>query len=152
MIFRHGTTKLPVSDLQVYIQQQLMLRPDTKIYIGIDSKATVETCAYALVIAFRYSNNGVHYIYNKEYTAGPHSKWERLMNEIERLMNFTSWFKDNVPYTIHAVDVDVNECKQHYSNRLHAIAVGWGHSLGVKVITKPHEVIASKAADYIVNH
>jgi predicted RNase H-related nuclease YkuK (DUF458 family) len=120
--------------------------------VGIDSKTNATTCTYALVIAFRYGNNGVHYIYNKRHDIVPVNKWHRLMNEIEHVMNFVSWFKYSLPFTIYAVDMDVNEDKQHFSNRLHAIAIGWGASLGVNVITKPYEVVASRAADYLINH
>ena len=155
MIFRtrqrSGFNK-PIPDLAGYIQQQLIDRPDTKIYLGIDSKVSADHCTYILVIAFRYGSNGVHYIFSKEQTEMPNTKWQRLMNEIERLMNFVSWFKDNLPYTIYAVDVDVNADERHFSNKLHSLATGWGHSLGVNVITKPEEVVASRAADWLLNH
>ena len=151
MIFRTTKNK-PIADIGSYIQQQLSDRPDTKIYLGIDSKAYADHCSYVLVIAFRYGSNGVHYIFSKETTEMPNTKWQRLMNEIERLMNFVSWFKDNLPYTIYAVDVDVKANKQYFSNKLYTLATGWGHSLGVQVITKPEEVVASKAADWVLNH
>jgi predicted RNase H-related nuclease YkuK (DUF458 family) len=151
MIFRHGTTSKPIASVSTYVLEQLALRPDTKIYIGIDSKVRGDTCRYALVIAFRYGNNGVHYIFNKDITTPPATKWQRLMEEIERLMNFVSWFKDHIPVEIYAVDIDVNSDERFYSYKLHALATGWASSLGVRVITKPDLVVASRAADYLVN-
>lgn len=151
MVFRHGTTRKPIPSLSNYVMDQIVYRPDTKIYIGIDSKVRGDECRYALVIAFRYGNNGVHYIYNKDVTAKPTTKWQRLMAEIERLMNFVSWFKEHIPVEIYAVDIDVNADERFYSHKLHALATGWASSLGVRVITKPDLVIASRAADYLVN-
>jgi len=79
------------------------------------------------------------------------TKWERLMGEIERTMTFATWFVENSPVKLFAIDFDLNQDKKYYSNKLINLATGWGGSLGVTVYTKPDEVVASKAADHLTN-
>jgi predicted RNase H-related nuclease YkuK (DUF458 family) len=73
------------------------------------------------------------------------------MGEVERIMNFATWFTENSPVRLHAIDFDLNQNKQYYSNKLLNLATGWGGSLGIPVYTKPDEVVASKAADHLTN-
>jgi predicted RNase H-related nuclease YkuK (DUF458 family) len=135
-----------------YTLDQINDNPDTLIYIGGDSKLRSNgTIIYYIVIAYRYGRRGVHYVYNKEVVDRKMNKLDRLMGEIERIMMFATWFSENSPIRLHAIDFDINQDKRYYSNRLLNLAVGWGGSLGVPVYTKPDEVVASKAADYLIN-
>ena len=135
-----------------YTLKQIQDNPDTKVYIGGDSKLKSDgTIVYYTVVAYRYGSRGVHYVYHKEVVTRKLTKWERLMGEIERIMTFVTWFTENSPIRLHAIDFDLNQDKKYYSNKLVTLATGWGTSLGIQVFTKPDEVVASKAADYLTN-
>lgn len=135
-----------------YTLNQIQNNPDTKVYVGGDSKLKSNgTIVYYTVVAYRYGSRGVHYVYNKEIVERKMTKWERLMGEIERIMNFATWFLENSPVKLHAIDFDLNQDKKYFSNRLVNLATGWGGSLGVTIYTKPDEVVASKAADHLTN-
>ena len=134
-----------------YTLKQIQNNPDTKIYVGGDSKKKGGSITYYTVVAYRYGTRGVHYVYNKEVVTHKLNKWERVMGEVERIMSFATWFTENSPVRLHAIDFDLNQDKKHYSNKLLTIATGWGGSLGIPVYTKPDEVVASKAADHLTN-
>jgi len=135
-----------------YTLKQIQDNPDTKVYIGGDSKLKGDgTIVYYTVVAYRLGTRGVHYVYNKDVVTRKLTKWERLMGEIERIMTFATWFLENSPVKLHAIDFDLNQDKRYYSNKLVNLATGWGGSLGVTVYTKPDEVVASKAADHLTN-
>lgn len=149
-IFR--TTKgKPISILS-YTLEQAKNNPDVKIYVGGDSKLKSNgNVVYYTVVAFRYGSRGVHYVYNKDTITYKMNKWERLMGEIERIISFATWFTENSPIRLYAIDFDLNQDKRYYSNKLVNLATGWGGSLGIPVYTKPDEVVASKAADHLTN-
>jgi predicted RNase H-related nuclease YkuK (DUF458 family) len=133
--------------------EQIKTNPDVKIYIGGDSKLKSNgSIVYYTVVAYRYGGRGVHYVFNKEVVEHKMTKWDRLMGEIERIMTFATWFTENSPVKLYAIDFDLNQDKRYYSNKLVNIAIGWGGSLGVPVYTKPDEVVASKAADHLTNN
>lgn len=140
-----------ITDIIDYSLNVVKENPDAKIYIGGDSKRVNRKTCYVIVVAFRFGNKGVHYVYHKEVKPTPKTKWDRLLTEIELVINFAQWFMDNTPLRVHAIDLDLNQDEKYYSNKLHSIGKGWGESLGVPVYTKPDEVVASKAADHIVN-
>jgi predicted RNase H-related nuclease YkuK (DUF458 family) len=149
-IFRKSNGK--AIDILSYTLKQVTQHPDIKIYVGGDSKLRGDgTIVYYTVVAYRYGSRGVHYVYHKEVVTRKLTKWERLMGEIERIMTFVTWFTENSPIRLHAIDFDLNQDKQYYSNKLVNLATGWGSSLGIQVFTKPDEVVASKAADYLTN-
>ena len=149
-VFRTSSGK--AVEILSYTLNQIKENPDTKVYIGGDSKLKSDgTIVYYTVVAFRYGSRGVHYVYNKDVVTRKLTKWERLMGEIERIMNFATWFLENSPVKLHAIDFDLNQDKKYYSNKLVNLATGWGGSLGVTVYTKPDEVVASKAADHLTN-
>jgi predicted RNase H-related nuclease YkuK (DUF458 family) len=135
-----------------YTLKQIQANPDTKVYVGGDSKLKSNgTIVYYTVVAYRLGSRGVHYVYNKDVVNYKMTKWERLMGEIERTMTFATWFVENSPVKLFAIDFDLNQDKKYYSNKLINLATGWGGSLGVTVYTKPDEVVASKAADHLTN-
>ena len=149
-LFRTCSGK-PVEILS-YTLKQIKENPDTKVYIGGDSKLKSDgTIVYYTVVAYRLGTRGVHYVYNKDIVTRKLTKWERLMGEIERIMTFATWFLENSPVKLHAIDFDLNQDKKYYSNKLVNLATGWGGSLGVTIYTKPDEVVASKAADHLTN-
>jgi predicted RNase H-related nuclease YkuK (DUF458 family) len=149
-VFRTSSGK--AVEILSYTLNQIKEHSDTKVYIGGDSKLKSNgTIVYYTVVAFRYGSRGVHYVYNKEVVTRKLTKWERLMGEIERIMTFATWFVDNSPVKLFAIDFDLNQDKKYYSNKLVNLATGWGGSLGVTVYTKPDEVVASKAADHLTN-
>ena len=149
-IFRKTNGK--AIDILSYTLKQVQKYPDLKIYVGGDSKLRGDgTIVYYTVVAYRYGSRGVHYVYNKEVVTQKLDRFNRLMGEVERIMTFATWFSENSPIRLHAIDFDLNQNTRYYSNKLVNLATGWGSSLGIQVRTKPDEVVASKAADYLTN-
>lgn len=140
----------PISILP-YTLKQIQNNPDTKVYIGGDSKMRDNTIVYYVVVAYRYGSRGVHYVYNKEVGPVNLTKWERLTEEVTKIIDFATWFTENSSVRLYALDFDLNQDNRYYSNRLLNMATGWGGSLGVPVYTKPDEVVASRAADHLTN-
>jgi len=46
------------------------------------------------------------------------------------------------------LDFDYNDDKKYFSQKLVSAVKGWAESLGYKANIKPHNQIATKAADY----
>ena len=149
-IFRKTNGK--AIDILSYTLKQVNKHPDLKIYVGGDSKLKGDgNIVYYTVVAYRYGTRGVHYVYHKDTITHKMTKWNRLMGEVERIMTFATWFCENSPIRLHAIDFDLNQDTRYYSNKLVNLATGWGSSLGIPVHTKPDEVVASKAADHLTN-
>ena len=127
--------------------------PNTQVYIGTDSQNLSGLTVYVTVIAYRYGNTGVHYIYNKEkvprISTGnlANDTWNRLWAEAERTVEVAEWFKQKVNVPVE-IDMDYNDDDYYDSNRLISAACGWASSLGYKVNVKPECLIACRAADY----
>jgi predicted RNase H-related nuclease YkuK (DUF458 family) len=124
--------------------------PGVKIHIGSDSQNLAEQTVYVTAIAYRFGNNGVHYIYSKEKVGRINDIWTRLWREAELTIETAEWFtkKANINLKIE-LDMDYNEDKFYKSNQLVNATRGWAQGLGYKVNTKPNiDMPAARAADY----
>lgn len=124
--------------------------PGVKIHIGSDSQNLAEQTVYVTAIAYRFGNNGVHYIYSKEKVGRINDMWTRLWREAELTIETAEWFtkKANINIKVE-LDMDYNEDKFYKSNQLVNATRGWAQGLGYKVNNKPNtEMPAVRAADY----
>jgi len=115
----------PVSDISKHTLDILNECPYVEIHVGTDSQNHRRSTVYVTAIAYRYGNRGVHYIYHKHKVKKIRDKWTRLWNE-----------------------ADYNYQEKHFSSKLVGPAVGWINSLGYKANIKPHNQIATRAADF----
>ena len=127
----------------------LKKHPNAKIYIGTDSQNVKRKTNYVCVIAYRYGNKGVHYIYNKIKIPRIKDRFQRLFKETEISIEIAQWFTQQISVDI-TIDLDYNISPQHESYLALNASMGWVGSLGFKVSPKGNEQVAVKAADYHV--
>jgi len=121
--------------------------PWVEVHIGTDSQNHRRSTVYVTVIAYRYGNRGVHYILHKQKAKKIKDKWTRLWNEADYSIEVAEWLTQKVKVKVE-IDFDFNSDEKYFSSKLVQPAVGWAMSLGYKTNIKPHNQIATKAADY----
>jgi predicted RNase H-related nuclease YkuK (DUF458 family) len=122
--------------------------PDVEIHIGTDSQSAGWNTTYATAIAYRFGNNGVHYIYWKERIPRIRSRFDRLYKEAVMTIEVAEWFTQKLKSVKVELDFDYNKDEKHYSQKLVSSTTGWAEGLGYKVNIKPVKQIATRAADY----
>ena len=122
--------------------------PYVEIHVGTDSQNHGEKTRYATVIAYRYGNRGVHYIYNLDTTDRINDMWTKLWGETERSIAIAEYLSENIKGIKIKIDMDFNSDEVHDSNKLIGASRGWAASLGYPVNLKPNDQIATRAADY----
>lgn len=73
--------------------------------------------------------------------------WKRLWKEAELSIDTAEWLTQKVSVKVE-IDMDYNGDENFKSYKLISAAKGWANSLGYKVNVKPHNQIATRAADY----
>ena len=136
-----------VSDIVKHTLDVLQECPYAEVHIGTDSQNHRRTTVYVTAIAYRYGNRGVHYIYHKHKMKKIKDKWTRLWNEADYSIEVANWLTSKVNVKVE-IDLDYNYQEKHFSSKLVGPAVGWVESLGYKANIKPHNQIATRAADY----
>jgi len=137
--------------------------PNVEIHIGTDSQnirvsknreerkqtrgRKKKVSKYAIVIAFRYSTRGVHYIYTTDSFPRIKDRYARLYKEAVLTIEEAEWFSNKMPSIKTQLDFDFNEDEKYFSQRLVDISKGWATGLGYEVNMKPNNQIATKAAD-----
>ena len=121
--------------------------PHVDIHIGTDSQNIGNHTIYSICIAYRYGIRGVHYIYNRFKLPKITDRWTRLWKEAEYSIEVAEWLSEKISVEIQ-IDLDYNDDKKYFSNRLISASKGWANSLGYKVNVKPNIQIATRAADY----
>ena len=76
------------------------------------------------------------------------SIWTRLWKETEMSLEIAQKLRHHPKVNLE-IDMDYNEDKRFFSNKLVPVAKGWANSLGFKVNIKPYRQIATSAADYL---
>lgn len=138
-------------DLVDYIKNYLLQKPNTKLYIGTDSQRRGKRVAYATVIVLYNDRKGGKVLYAKEVIPAIKDNFTRLFREIELSLNIGTELVDSgINQRLMAIDLDYNEDKKYFSNRLLTSALGWATSLGFECRTKPNAVAASYASDKLV--
>lgn len=125
---------------------QLKISPTVQIHVGTDSQNQGDFTTYSTVIAYRFSRNGVHYIVHKQKVPKINDMWTRLWKEAEMSIETAEWLTQQINVNIQ-IDMDYNDDIEFPSNKLVSAAKGWANSLGYKVNIKPHNQIATRAAD-----
>lgn len=134
-----------------YCQKMLREDPDIKIYIGCDSQNYPNKTLYATTVVFRYENNGAHVIFYREATPLVPDMWTRLWGELQRSIDVAGYLKFECGIPIEQIDLDLNSDPEYLSNSVFQAAVGYAQSLGYKAKTKPDLLIATWAANVLVN-
>ena len=121
--------------------------PYAEIHIGTDSQNINKQSRYTTVIAYKLGSRGVHYIMSKSQLPLVRDMWKRLWKEAELSIDTAEWLTQKVSIKVE-IDMDYNGDENFKSYKLIAAAKGWANSLGYKVNVKPHNQIATRAADY----
>ena len=121
--------------------------PYSQIHIGSDSQNVGKKTKYVTAIAYRFGSIGVHYIISKKDEIIIDDIWKRLWKEAEMSIEVAEWLSNQINVKIE-IDMDYNNDEKFISNKLISAAKGWANSLGYKVNVKPHNQIATKAADH----
>ena len=121
--------------------------PYSQIHIGSDSQNVGKKTKYVTAIAYRFGSRGVHYIISKKDEIIIDDIWKRLWKEAEMSIEVAEWLSNQINVKIE-IDMDYNNDEKFISNKLISAAKGWANSLGYKVNVKPHNQIATKAADH----
>lgn len=138
-----------IIDIVDHCLQEIGKRDNLKIYIGTDSQNSSNKSNYATAIVFRYGLNGCHYVYKKVQVPRIRDHFVRLFKEAELTIGIAELITKEIPIKIEALEFDYNT-KKTKSTPVISAATGWAQALGYKTRVKPDEMIASKAADYIV--
>ncbi len=125
--------------------------PEVKIYVGSDSQNYSTKTLYATTVVFRFENAGAHVIYHKEATPLVTDMWTRLWGELQRSIDVAGFLKFECDVPIEQIDLDVNSDPEYPSNKVFQAAVGYAQSLGYKAKTKPDLLMATWAANVLVN-
>ena len=138
-----------------YSIQQVVKNPDVKIYIGCDSQVHGPKIVFVLTVAYQAGRNGVHCIYKRIEKERPpkyvHINEQvklRLREEIYMTMEIVQYVLDNSSIKIAGVEFDFNDVKDTLSKPMIAESVGWARGLGLKALTKPDEMYATKFSNY----
>jgi len=138
-------------ELADYAKQMMAENPDLKIYVGSDSQNYSKKTLYATTVVFRFENNGAHVIYHRESTPLVTDMWTRLWGELQRSIDVAGYLKFECGLPIEQIDLDLNSDPEFPSNKVFQAAVGYAQSMGYKAKTKPDLLMATWAANVLVN-
>ena len=137
-------------ELVNYVIKKLAENKHTKVYIGTDSQSYGGYTHYVTCVVLRYNSRGGHVLFNRIKVPRIRDHWTRLWKECELSIEAANWLDDNSPIKVEFVELDYNTVKITESSKLVSATKGWIESLGYKCRLKPDELIACKAADFIV--
>jgi predicted RNase H-related nuclease YkuK (DUF458 family) len=138
-------------ELKSYCLQLLNENPRIKIHVGSDSQNYSKNTLYATTVVFRYENNGAHVIYHKETMPKVFDMWTRLWGELQRSIDVAGYLRFECDIPIEQIDLDFNSDPDFASNKVFQAAVGYVQSLGYVAKSKPEILMATWAANIIVN-
>ena len=138
-------------ELAEYAKKMMKEYPTVKIYVGSDSQNYSKKTLYATTVVFRFENNGAHVIYHRESTPLVKDMWTRLWGELQRSIDVAGYLKFECGLPIEQIDLDLNSDPEFPSNKVFQAAVGYAQSMGYKAKTKPDLLMATWAANVLVN-
>jgi predicted RNase H-related nuclease YkuK (DUF458 family) len=138
-------------ELGVYAKQMVEKHPGIKIYVGSDSQNYARKTLYATTVVFRFLKAGAHVIYHREATPLVNDMWTRLWGELQRSIDVAGYLKFECDIPIEQIDLDLNADPDFPSNKVFQAAVGYAQSMGYKAKTKPDLLLATWAANILVN-
>ena len=146
-----GTHQI-VTDIYGYVNDILLQKPETKLYVGTDSQNSRRLTTYATVIVMHYNENdsgkGGHVLYSKEHMPKMRDRYARLWGEVERSVEVSNMLKD-LGLTVKNIDLDFNEDPRFNSNTILRSAVGYVEASGFEARWKPHNAFSVRVADQI---
>jgi len=77
--------------------------------------------------------------------------WTRLWGELQRSIDVAGYLKFECGLPIEQIDLDLNSDPEFPSNKVFQAAVGYAQSMGYKAKTKPDLLMATWAANVLVN-
>lgn len=138
-------------ELGEYAKKMVEEHSDMKIYVGSDSQNYSKKTLYATTVVFRFEHSGAHVIYHKESTPLVTDMWTRLWGELQRSIDVAGYLKFECDVPIEQIDLDLNSDPDYPSNKVFQAAVGYAQSMGYKAKTKPDLLMATWAANVLVN-
>lgn len=138
-------------ELGPYVKNIVEHQSNVKIYVGSDSQNYPLKSVYATTVVFRYENNGAHVIYHKESVPLITDMWTRLWGELQRSIDVAGYLRFEWDIPIEQIDLDLNADPEFKSNKVFQAAVGYAQSMGYKAKTKPDLLMATWAANVLVN-
>jgi predicted RNase H-related nuclease YkuK (DUF458 family) len=138
-------------ELKSYCKKLLSEDSRIKIHVGSDSQNYSKNTVYATTVVFRYENNGAHVIYHKETMPKVMDMWTRLWGELQRSIDVAGYLRFECDIPIEQIDLDFNSNPDYASNKVFQAAVGYVQSLGYVAKSKPDILMATWAANIIVN-
>lgn len=138
-------------ELGPYTYDMISRHPNVKIYVGSDSQNYPDKTLYATTVVFRFENNGAHVIYHKEATPLVTDMWTRLWGELQRSIDVAGYLRFEWDVPIEQIDLDLNSDPEFKSNKVFQAAVGYAQSMGYNAKTKPDLLMATWAANVLVN-
>lgn len=136
-------------DLVPYIEDYLIRKPETQIFIGSDSQVRGKLTHYAYVIVLYTERKGGHVLYTKE-TINKIDWFNRLMREVNVSIQIGQMLMEKGISRPITIDIDLNPDPKWKSNSVLRSVLGWGEGMGFKTRYKPEAFCASYAADHLV--
>lgn len=138
-------------ELVPFVLNYLQEKPETKLFIGTDSQRRRKRVVYATVVVLYNEKKGGKVIYAKMITPPIKDNFTRLFKEVELSIEIANTLLEaGIQQSLMAIDLDFNEDRQYFSNKLLTSALGWATALGFTCRTKPKAVAASYASDRLV--
>lgn len=138
-------------ELVPFIKNYLEQKPDTQLFVGTDSQRRRSRVWYATVVVLYNEKKGAKVVYAKTSTPPIKDNFTRLFKEIELSIEIADELRaGGIEQRLIAIDLDYNEDKTYFSNKLLTSALGWATSLGYTCRTKPAAFAGSYAADRLV--
>lgn len=140
----------PIEDIGKYLNEYLLYRPDSEVYVGVDSKVKSTHTLYAIVIGIRNPGKGVHMIICEKKGAkyGKKDVERKLQQEIQYAVEVGVILNKLIERKV-TIHVDINPKPEHRSFRTKGYAKGYLEGTGLPYALKPDSFMAMRAADYI---
>jgi uncharacterized protein len=134
------------------VKEYIRNTPQTSsIYVGVDSKPHKGYTTFGLAIVVHIeSSKGGHMFVEVSKTERIRSIRERLMKEVELVVDASMKLLDIVGKRGFAVHLDLNPNPQHKSNSIIKEAIGYVTGQGFEYAVKPESWAATHAADSLV--
>ena len=145
---RKITKTINWDEVKEYIRQT----PATStIYVGVDSKPHKGHTTFGLAVVVHIeSSKGGHMFVEVSKTARIRSVRERLMKEVELVVEASMKLLDIVGKRGFQVHLDINPDPIHKSNSIAKEAIGYVTGQGFECVLKPGSFAASHCADILV--
>jgi predicted RNase H-related nuclease YkuK (DUF458 family) len=139
----------PVEELGGYIQQEIALNADIRVYVGTDSHNTANETRLATVIVLHYGTNGAHVLYTKISIPKIKDRFSRLWLEVTSSVEVAKYLTDECNIKVAYIDLDLNDDPRYKSNSVLRAALGYTESQGFKARWKPFSPFSVSIADSI---